>query len=150
MNRSKWFTLIGTGITGAYFGYTFITKARGNLHLESELEDRRRHALWKPSPRSEMLKRLQSSKRSGATEYDLLVIGGGATGTGVALDAASRGLKVALVERDDFASGIDFEPLNTNILYTFHPATNIGRNKFKIHKISSRRCSVLGEGILES
>lgn len=37
--------------------------------------------------------------------YDLLVIGGGATGTGIALDAASRGLKVALVERDDFASG---------------------------------------------
>ncbi|KAF2155602.1 DAO-domain-containing protein [Myriangium duriaei CBS 260.36] len=40
-----------------------------------------------------------------AQEYDLLVIGGGATGTGVALDAATRGLKVALVERDDFASG---------------------------------------------
>ncbi|QIW96965.1 hypothetical protein AMS68_002483 [Peltaster fructicola] len=38
-------------------------------------------------------------------EYDLLIIGGGATGTGVALDAASRGLKVALVERDDFAAG---------------------------------------------
>ncbi|KAF4551818.1 Glycerol-3-phosphate dehydrogenase-like protein 2 [Elsinoe fawcettii] len=38
-------------------------------------------------------------------EYDLLVIGGGATGTGIALDAATRGLKVALVERDDFASG---------------------------------------------
>jgi len=37
--------------------------------------------------------------------YDLLVIGGGATGTGIALDAASRGLKVALVERDDFSSG---------------------------------------------
>ncbi|EHK99705.1 FAD/NAD(P)-binding protein [Glarea lozoyensis ATCC 20868] len=37
--------------------------------------------------------------------YDLLVIGGGATGTGVALDAATRGLKVAMVERDDFASG---------------------------------------------
>jgi glycerol-3-phosphate dehydrogenase len=37
--------------------------------------------------------------------YDLLVIGGGATGAGVALDAATRGLKVALVERDDFASG---------------------------------------------
>lgn len=38
-------------------------------------------------------------------EYDLLVIGGGATGTGVALDAATRGLKVAMVERDDFAAG---------------------------------------------
>ncbi|HEX7340942.1 MAG TPA: FAD-dependent oxidoreductase [Rhodanobacteraceae bacterium] len=37
--------------------------------------------------------------------FDLLVIGGGATGAGVALDAASRGLSVALVERDDFASG---------------------------------------------
>ena len=37
--------------------------------------------------------------------YDLLVIGGGATGSGIALDAATRGLKVALVERDDFASG---------------------------------------------
>ncbi len=36
--------------------------------------------------------------------FDLLVIGGGATGAGIALDAASRGLKVALVERDDFAS----------------------------------------------
>lgn len=40
-----------------------------------------------------------------ADVYDLLVIGGGATGTGIALDAATRGLKVAMVERDDFASG---------------------------------------------
>jgi len=38
-------------------------------------------------------------------EFDLLVIGGGATGTGIALDAASRGLKTALVEKRDFASG---------------------------------------------
>ena len=38
-------------------------------------------------------------------EYDLLVIGGGATGSGIALDAATRGLKVAVVERDDFSSG---------------------------------------------
>ena len=37
--------------------------------------------------------------------YDLLIIGGGATGTGIALDAVTRGLKVAMVERDDFASG---------------------------------------------
>ncbi len=38
-------------------------------------------------------------------EFDLLVVGGGATGAGVALDAASRGLKTALVERRDFAEG---------------------------------------------
>ena len=37
--------------------------------------------------------------------FDMLVIGGGATGCGVALDAASRGLDVALVERNDFAEG---------------------------------------------
>ncbi len=37
--------------------------------------------------------------------FDILVIGGGATGAGIALDGASRGLKVALVEKNDFASG---------------------------------------------
>lgn len=37
--------------------------------------------------------------------YDLLIIGGGATGAGIALDAVTRGLKVAVVERDDFSSG---------------------------------------------
>lgn len=38
-------------------------------------------------------------------EFDVLVIGGGVTGAGIALDAATRGLRTALVERDDFASG---------------------------------------------
>ena len=38
-------------------------------------------------------------------EFDLVVIGGGITGAGIALDAASRGMKVALVEKNDFASG---------------------------------------------
>ena len=37
--------------------------------------------------------------------YDVLVVGGGITGCGVALDAASRGLRTALVERRDFSSG---------------------------------------------
>jgi glycerol-3-phosphate dehydrogenase len=37
--------------------------------------------------------------------FDLLIIGGGITGAGIALDAASRGLKVALVEKNDFAYG---------------------------------------------
>ena len=38
-------------------------------------------------------------------EFDLLIIGGGVTGAGAALDAATRGLKVALIEAQDFASG---------------------------------------------
>ncbi|MCU1399223.1 MAG: glycerol-3-phosphate dehydrogenase, partial [Acidimicrobiales bacterium] len=37
--------------------------------------------------------------------FDIVVVGGGITGVGVALDAVSRGLRTALVERDDFASG---------------------------------------------
>ena len=43
--------------------------------------------------------------RLGTGTFDVLVIGGGITGAGVALDAAARGLRTALVERDDFASG---------------------------------------------
>jgi glycerol-3-phosphate dehydrogenase len=39
------------------------------------------------------------------TPFDLLIIGGGATGLGAAVDAASRGHRVALLERDDFAKG---------------------------------------------
>jgi glycerol-3-phosphate dehydrogenase len=40
-----------------------------------------------------------------AEEFEVLVVGGGVTGAGVALDAATRGLKTALVEARDFASG---------------------------------------------
>ncbi len=38
-------------------------------------------------------------------EFDILVIGGGVNGVGVALDAVTRGLKVALVESQDIAAG---------------------------------------------
>lgn len=48
--------------------------------------------------RASRLERLQTE------HFDVLVIGGGATGAGVALDAALRGLRVALVDRDDFAA----------------------------------------------
>ncbi|GAA0982401.1 Glycerol-3-phosphate dehydrogenase 2 [Nocardioides aquaticus] len=41
----------------------------------------------------------------GARELDVLVVGGGVTGAGVALDAATRGLRVAMVEQRDLASG---------------------------------------------
>ncbi|MDX2003264.1 MAG: glycerol-3-phosphate dehydrogenase/oxidase [Chitinophagales bacterium] len=51
------------------------------------------------------LQRKSLLARMGSEPYDLLVIGGGITGAGVALDAASRGLKVALIEKRDFGSG---------------------------------------------
>ena len=55
---------------------------------------------WIPPTRANLISELKKGE-----VYDLLVIGGGASGTGCALEAASRGLKVALVEREDFSSG---------------------------------------------
>jgi len=49
--------------------------------------------------------RRSSLERLAGEEFDVLVIGGGITGCGTALDAASRGLRTALVEARDFASG---------------------------------------------
>src|SRR5690625_5789278 len=47
----------------------------------------------------------QAVGKLAAEEFDILVIGGGATGAGIALDAVSRGLSVALLERADFSEG---------------------------------------------
>jgi glycerol-3-phosphate dehydrogenase len=58
------------------------------------------HTLDRPRfDRDDALQRLRTN------DFDVLVVGGGITGAGVALDAASRGLRTALVERHDFASG---------------------------------------------
>ncbi|MEV0326411.1 glycerol-3-phosphate dehydrogenase/oxidase [Micromonospora echinospora] len=51
------------------------------------------------------VRRAADLRRLRAERFDVLVIGGGVTGAGAALDAASRGLKVALVEARDFAAG---------------------------------------------
>ena len=52
------------------------------------------------TPRSELLAQLEA-----AQQFDLAVVGGGATGLGVALDAAARGFSVVLLEAMDFAKG---------------------------------------------
>ncbi len=49
--------------------------------------------------------RASALERLANETFDVLVVGGGITGCGVALDAASRGLSTALIERQDFASG---------------------------------------------
>src|SRR4051812_17610349 len=52
-----------------------------------------------------MLARTSAVHALASEEFDVLVIGGGITGAGVALDAATRGYSVALVEKTDFAAG---------------------------------------------
>ncbi|MFP2995846.1 glycerol kinase GlpK [Spongiivirga sp. MCCC 1A20706] len=70
--------------------------------------DRTRSTKTKKKPKSykfSILNRESQLKKLATETFDLIVIGGGVTGSGIALDAASRGMKVCLVEKNDFASG---------------------------------------------
>ncbi len=58
-----------------------------------------------PSRIAPMIPRRDAITALSAERFDLVVVGGGITGAGVALDAATRGFSVALLERADFASG---------------------------------------------
>ena len=69
--------------------------------LQEEQEKQHQRDFWLPPSREDMINKLKDNEET----YDLLVVGGGATGAGISVDAATRGLKVAMVERDDFASG---------------------------------------------
>lgn len=62
-------------------------------------ESARRDGKLGPAERTDHWRRL------GTEQFDVVVIGGGVTGSGIALDAATRGLRVAMVEARDFAAG---------------------------------------------
>ncbi|MEM6378596.1 MAG: glycerol-3-phosphate dehydrogenase/oxidase [Bacteroidota bacterium] len=77
------------------------------------------------------------------TQYDLLIIGGGITGAGIALDAASRGLKVALIEKNDFASGTSSK--STKLIhgglrylkqFEVQLVREVGRERATVHKLA--------------
>ncbi len=77
------------------------------------------------------------------TEFDILIIGGGITGAGIALDAASRGMKVALVEKNDFASGTSSK--STKLIhgglrylkqFDFWLVKEVGTERAIVHKIA--------------
>ncbi|CAF4666730.1 unnamed protein product, partial [Rotaria magnacalcarata] len=85
---------LGTGYLGQYIlQKNKVNAASPAFHIPE---------IWKDDFPS---REVQIDKMSKEPEYDIIVIGGGATGCGVAVDAASRGLKVALVEKYDFSSG---------------------------------------------
>ncbi|HEX2705697.1 MAG TPA: FAD-dependent oxidoreductase, partial [Candidatus Lustribacter sp.] len=58
-----------------------------------------------PFPLNPTTRQAAIESMAGAAELDVLVVGGGVTGTGCALDAVTRGLSTGLVEQRDFASG---------------------------------------------
>eukprot|EP00455_Lapot_gusevi_P051067 TRINITY_DN7530_c0_g1_i2.p1 TRINITY_DN7530_c0_g1~~TRINITY_DN7530_c0_g1_i2.p1 ORF type:complete len:715 (-),score=231.78 TRINITY_DN7530_c0_g1_i2:111-2192(-) len=85
----------------------FAASATGSVYIyskkyanaQSDILSRKEISLSQLPSRSTLVERLEKE------DFDVLVIGGGATGLGVALDAQTRGLRTALIERDDFASG---------------------------------------------
>ena len=75
--------------------------------------------------------------------FDIIVIGGGITGAGIALDAASRGFKTALVEKGDFASGTSSK--STKLIHgglrylkqmEFGLVREVGKERAIVHKIA--------------
>lgn len=87
--------------------------------------------------RERTIKELQSE------EFDLLVVGGGITGAGIALDAASRGMKVALIEKNDFASGTSSK--STKLIhgglrylkqFDFWLVKEVGTERAIVHKLA--------------
>ncbi|KAG6052567.1 hypothetical protein E4U17_005657 [Claviceps sp. LM77 group G4] len=107
--------LIAASVIGLGTAATiYYNKSRKSLSHDKALVPVQRDSQGKIKPpnfpavktRAEQLAALRRHDGSNPdAEYDLLIIGGGATGTGIALDAVTRGLKVALVERDDFSAG---------------------------------------------
>ncbi|KAL7322467.1 mitochondrial glycerol-3-phosphate dehydrogenase [Mucor circinelloides] len=78
------------------------TRNKAFAEALQEQQESQQRDFWNPPSREEMIKRLKDDTKE---PFDLLIVGGGATGAGISVDAATRGLNVAMVERDDFASG---------------------------------------------
>ncbi|KAF7820173.1 glycerol-3-phosphate dehydrogenase SDP6, mitochondrial [Senna tora] len=81
---------------------------------------------------------------SAANPLDILVVGGGATGTGVALDAVTRGLRVGLVEREDFSSGTSSRStklIHGGVRYLEKAVFNLdyGQLKLVFHALEERK-----------
>jgi len=82
--------------------------------------------------------------------FDVLVIGGGATGSGVALDAASRGLRTALVEAGDFASGTSSRStklVHGGVRYLERAVTHLDRAQF--HLVREALAELTDEGVMD-
>jgi glycerol-3-phosphate dehydrogenase len=78
--------------------------------------------------------------------FDLLIIGGGASGTGAALDAVTRGLTVALVERDDLSAGTSSRStklIHGGVRYLEKAVKGLDRTQFALVRDALRERAVL-------
>lgn len=91
--------LVSGGAVGATVIYLDFIKSPNTSNFTNSYKPLMR-LLDQPPSREELVAKMKSTPK-----FDLLVVGGGATGTGTALDAATRGLNVCLLEKNDFASG---------------------------------------------
>ena len=92
-------------------------------------------ALKRSGPDSPTLDQVRNTSSNDEDIFDLLIIGGGATGTGIALDAVTRGLKVALIERDDFSSGASSKStklIHGGVRYLEKAVWNLDYEQFKL------------------
>ena len=89
------------------------------------------------------LNRPQYIQQLREASFDVLIIGGGITGAGIALDACSRGLKVALIDMNDFASGTSSK--STKLIHgglrylkqlEFQLVAEVGKERKIIHRIA--------------
>jgi glycerol-3-phosphate dehydrogenase len=94
---------------------------------------------FSPATRKANIERMKSDV------FDIVVIGGGITGAGIARDAALRGLTVALVERNDFASGTSSKSarmvhggLRYLENYQFGLVMSACAERYKLHKLAPR------------
>src|SRR5690606_10804772 len=91
-------------------------------------------------------RRARQLGRLASEHFDVLVIGGGATGAGTALDAASRGLTVALVERFDFAQGTSSRStklVHGGVRYLEQAVKHADRSQFSLVREALRERAVL-------
>ncbi|XP_037552471.1 glycerol-3-phosphate dehydrogenase, mitochondrial [Nematolebias whitei] len=98
--------VIGGGAVAAGFGVSQLMAYRKKQHGRAQIAQVTAEAELKVPYTDELPSRqAQLAALRDAEEFDVLVVGGGATGAGCALDAVTRNLKTALVERSDFSSG---------------------------------------------
>ncbi|XP_044043125.1 glycerol-3-phosphate dehydrogenase, mitochondrial isoform X3 [Siniperca chuatsi] len=98
--------IIGGGAVATVFGLSQLIEYRKKQHGLAQLAHVAAEAELRVPFADELPSRqAQLAALRNAEEFDVLVVGGGATGVGCALDAVTRNLKTALVERSDFSSG---------------------------------------------